>query len=245
MNRPGFGAHLTASLAWPGLPDADDVARGVTDGSDPKVSLRIWLGHDFGAVFGRGAGRVVEAEAARADEEAAAVATQLMAQRQVMAGWILDGLARRSPLRQGIDHAAATDAVWALMDPAVSCRLTSDREWSPGRFRDWFADAILRLLLPDSRQQATAGEDIVAQLAIGRRRVLGRYRGLGRATPAPEGDRRRDQPHPARHRRPGRCLRPGGHRGHHPHRTAGQTSTAGGWPGSPTRSATTGKSAAP
>jgi hypothetical protein len=61
------------------LPDADDVAREVTDGSDPKVSLRIWLGHHFGAVFGRGAEHVVEAEAARAHEEAAAVATQLTA----------------------------------------------------------------------------------------------------------------------------------------------------------------------
>ena len=121
-----------------------------------RLPSGLWLGHHFGAVSGRGAEHAAEADAARADEEAAAVAAQLTAQRQVMASWILDGLARRSPLRRGIDHAAATDTVRALMDPAVFCRLTSDRERSPDRFRDWFADAILRILLPDPRQLATA-----------------------------------------------------------------------------------------
>src|SRR5580704_18415699 len=120
---------------------------------------------EFAAVFAqqftdsaqRAAGLTLAAlEAARADEDIAAVAAQLMTQRQVMAAWLVDGLLRRSPLREGVDRAAATDTVWALMDPAPCCRLTGDRHWSPARFRHWFTDATLRLLLPVPGQQATA-----------------------------------------------------------------------------------------
>ncbi len=106
---------------------------------------------EFAAVFALAA-----LEAARADEDIAAVAAQLMTQRQVMAAWLVDGLLRRSPLREGVGRAAATDTVWALMDPALFCRLTGDRRWSPARFRRWFTDATLRLLLPVPGQHATA-----------------------------------------------------------------------------------------
>lgn len=91
---------------------------------------------------------LVALEAARLDEDIAAVAAQLVAQRQVMAAWLVDGLLRRSPLREGVGRDHAIDTVWALMDPALFCRLTGDRRWSPGRFGRWFTDSVLRLLLP-------------------------------------------------------------------------------------------------
>jgi hypothetical protein len=97
---------------------------------------------------------LVALEAARIDAHIAAVATQLMNQRQVMAAWLVDGLRRRSPLRDGVDRDAAIAAVWALMDPALFCRLTGDQGWSAARFRDWFADAVVRLLLPVNDHQA-------------------------------------------------------------------------------------------
>jgi AcrR family transcriptional regulator len=99
----------------------------------------------------RAAGLTLAAlEAARIDADIAAVATQLM-----------DGLRRRSPLREGVDRDSATAMVWALMDPALFCRLTGDQRWSAARFRDWFADAVVRLLLPVSDHQAAKppGED--------------------------------------------------------------------------------------
>lgn len=99
---------------------------------------------------------VVALEAARIDQDIAAVAAQLMTQRQVMAAWLIDGLLQRSPLREGVDRAAAIDTVWALMDPALFCRLTGDRHWSPARFHRWFPDATLRLLLPARGQQPSA-----------------------------------------------------------------------------------------
>jgi AcrR family transcriptional regulator len=120
---------------------------------------------EFAAVFSqqltesarRAAGLTLAAlEAARVDEDIATVAAQLMAQRQVMAAWLVDGLLRRSALREGVERAAAVDTVWALMDAAVFCRLTGDRRWSPDRYRRWFTDAVVRLLLPDTSQQVSA-----------------------------------------------------------------------------------------
>ena len=98
---------------------------------------------------------LVALEAARADEDIAAVAAQMVSQRQVMATWVVDGLLRRSPLRAGMDRATAIDTIWVLMDPALFCRLTVDRRWPAARFRRWFADSALRLLLPVT-DQATA-----------------------------------------------------------------------------------------
>jgi AcrR family transcriptional regulator len=144
-------------------------------GDDEPVPMlaRQWAGRaesmtgpaEFTAVFAqvltesaqRAAGlTLVALEAARVDEDIAAVAAQLVTQRQVMAAWLVDGLLRRSLLRGGVDRAAAIDTIWALMDPALFCRLTGDRRWSAARFRRWFTDSTLRLLLPVHDQQATA-----------------------------------------------------------------------------------------
>ena len=113
--------------------------------------------HQLAESAQRAAGLTLAAlEAARIDADIAAVATQLVNQRQVMAAWLVDGLRQRSPLRNGVDRDSAIAAVWALMDPALFCRLTSDQHWSAARFRDWFADAVLRLLLPVNDHQATS-----------------------------------------------------------------------------------------
>jgi hypothetical protein len=106
----------------------------------------------------RAAGLTLAAlEAARLDEAIAATAAQLKAQRETMATWLVDGLRRRSPLREGIERAAAIDTVWALMDPALFCHLRDDRRWSVARFQRWFTDSTLRLLLPDGHRQSTVG----------------------------------------------------------------------------------------
>ena len=97
----------------------------------------------------RAAGLVLAAlDAAPLDEEIAAVAAQMAAQREVMAAWLVAGLQRRAALRDGLSHAEAVDTVWLLMDPAVFTRLTRERGWPPARFRAWFTSAVLRLLLP-------------------------------------------------------------------------------------------------
>jgi TetR/AcrR family transcriptional regulator of autoinduction and epiphytic fitness len=86
-------------------------------------------------------------EAARADEDIATVAAQLMSQREVMASWLVDGIMHRSALREGTDRAVAVDTVWTLMDPVVFCRLTGDRHWTSAHFERWFTDSVTRLVL--------------------------------------------------------------------------------------------------
>ena len=90
-------------------------------------------------------------EAARVDDDIAAVAAQLMAQRQVMAAWLVDGIMLRSPLRDETSRTGAVDTVWTLMDPVIFRRLTEDRGWPPNQFERWFTDSVMQLLLPVRR----------------------------------------------------------------------------------------------
>jgi AcrR family transcriptional regulator len=85
-------------------------------------------------------------EGAQADADIAAVAAQLMTQREVMAAWLVDGIMRRSALRAGISRAEAVDTVWTLMDPVIFRRLTEDRHWPPGRFERWFTESVTLLV---------------------------------------------------------------------------------------------------
>jgi prophage antirepressor-like protein len=64
-----------------------------------------------------------------------------------MAAWLVDELTARSSLRHGISRDEAIDTVWLLMDPAVFTRLTGQRKWTATRFRAWFTDTVIRLLL--------------------------------------------------------------------------------------------------
>ncbi len=85
-------------------------------------------------------------EGARSDDRLVPLAEQLSAQRAVTAGWIVESLADKTPLRAGLDRTQAVDIVWLLMDPAVFDRLTIARQWPPDRFGRFFADSLLRLL---------------------------------------------------------------------------------------------------
>lgn len=67
--------------------------------------------------------------------------------RAETAGWIVEGLMKRSSMRTDITRAQAIDTVWLLMDPHGFCVLTRDRGWAPEQFERWFTDSVSRLLL--------------------------------------------------------------------------------------------------
>ncbi|HEY1921037.1 MAG TPA: TetR family transcriptional regulator [Streptosporangiaceae bacterium] len=99
-------------------------------------------------------------EAARGDDRLVQLAAHLRAQRAVTAGWIVDGLRQRAPLRPGVNRSEAIDIVWLLMDPAVFDRLTTARHWPPDHFGRFFADSLLRLLTtPDTAPQIDAQQN--------------------------------------------------------------------------------------
>ncbi len=95
----------------------------------------------------RSAGLVLAVfEGANTDPDLAGLATQLTAQRATTARWLVDAMARITPLRSTAD---ATDDLWLLMDPAVFHRLVRHRGWTPRRYADWFARSASHLLIPD------------------------------------------------------------------------------------------------
>ena len=139
----GDGEHV-AMLDRPWAARAESVA-------DPAEFIAAFA-QQLTASAGRAAGLATAAlEGARADGDIAAVAAQLMSQRQVMAAWLVDGILLRSALRDGASRGGAIDTVWTLMDPVVFCRLTEDRRWTSGQFERWFTDTIAHLLLPAAR----------------------------------------------------------------------------------------------
>jgi AcrR family transcriptional regulator len=102
----------------------------------------------------RSAGLVVAAfEAAPIDAELRALSEQLVAQRLVTAGWLVDQLSRRAPRRAGLTRRDAVDTVWLLVDPAVFLRLTRDRGWTPARYGRWVSASIARLVLANEDDQ--------------------------------------------------------------------------------------------
>ena len=95
-------------------------------------------------------------EAASTDVELTELAEQMIAQRTATAGWIIDQLTRKAPLRADCTRQEAVDTVWILMDPAVFDRLTRQRHWTLPQYQFWFAGSAGRLLIGDAAPEATA-----------------------------------------------------------------------------------------
>ena len=74
-----------------------------------------------------------------------------MAERLGGARNVVAGVKARGGLREGLDPAAAADAVWALNDPGLYHLLVSQRGWEPAAFRDWLSEALRWLLMPADR----------------------------------------------------------------------------------------------
>ena len=99
----------------------------------------------------RSAGLVLAVfEGSSTDADLAGLLAQLVAQRARTAEWLVDGLARTGPLREGTSRQEAVDTLWVLMDPAVFDRLTRQRGWTVERYETWFARSIRRLLTADA-----------------------------------------------------------------------------------------------
>jgi TetR/AcrR family transcriptional regulator, regulator of autoinduction and epiphytic fitness len=108
---------------------------------------------EIGAVAARVTGILtVVDQAAASDDRIARLAAEVDAQRRAVAGWILDGVRRHAPLRDGLTETVALDTIWVLMDPAVHRRLLVDRGWSPADLAAWLSDAIVALLTTRRRR---------------------------------------------------------------------------------------------
>ena len=83
------------------------------------------------------------------DPELAELTEQMIRQRAITAGWIVDGLAGKADLREELTRQDAVDTMWLLMEPAVFDRLVRHRHWTADRYQNWFARSARRLLVAD------------------------------------------------------------------------------------------------
>ena len=122
--------------------------RALVSGDDAKNQLA-----GFAALLREIMGRVgsvhrILADAARSDQDAAALLTEMARQRQEGQRRIARSLARSGALRPGIRERDAADIIHALASPEVYGLLVSDRGWSGERYEKWLRSILIGQLLP-------------------------------------------------------------------------------------------------
>lgn len=136
----------------------DDEAVPVLDRSWASAASAATSAEEFlavvagvvGAAQARSAGLVLAVfEGSSKDPELAELTEQMIRQRAITAGWIVDGLARTADLRDEVTRQDAVDTMWLLMEPAVFDRLVRHRHWTVDRYQDWFARTARQLLVAD------------------------------------------------------------------------------------------------
>jgi AcrR family transcriptional regulator len=98
--------------------------------------------------------QVIQA-AAGLDADIRALAEDGRAQRIRGMRAIAQTLADRGALKPDLTPSEAADILWLLNDPGVYHRLVIEQKWTPDRYQDWLADALISLLIPASYQPQT------------------------------------------------------------------------------------------
>ena len=90
----------------------------------------------------------VLADAARSDQDAAALLAEIARQRHEGQQGIARSLARSGALRPGLSERDAADVIHALASPEVYGLLVTDRGWSGERYETWLRSILSDQLLP-------------------------------------------------------------------------------------------------
>ena len=90
----------------------------------------------------------VLADAARSDQDAAALLAEIARQRHEGQQGIARSLARSGALRPGLSERDAADVIHALASPEVYGLLVTDRGWSGERYETWLRSILADQLLP-------------------------------------------------------------------------------------------------
>jgi AcrR family transcriptional regulator len=90
----------------------------------------------------------VLADAARSDQDAAALLAEIARQRHEGQQGIARSLARSGALRPGLSERDAADVIHALASPEVYGLLVTDRGWSGERYETWLRSILTDQLLP-------------------------------------------------------------------------------------------------
>lgn len=90
--------------------------------------------------------------AATADPDLAALWERSIQQRATVMERFIAALATKTTLREGMDQATAVDIALTLQSPEVIMFLTAQRGWSPDKYEQWLASALISELLGPGHQ---------------------------------------------------------------------------------------------
>jgi AcrR family transcriptional regulator len=122
--------------------------RALFSAEDPKGQLAAFaaLLRDIMARVGPVHG--ILTDAARSDQDAAALLAEIARQRHEGQQRIARSLAHSGALRPGVKERDASDVIHALASPEVYALLVTDRGWSADRYERWLRSILIDQLLP-------------------------------------------------------------------------------------------------
>lgn len=121
--------------------------RAVLADDDPESQLAGFAAL-LRAVMSRAASvHRILADAARSDEDAAALLAEIARQRQQGQQRVARALARAKALRAGLRERDAADIIHAIASPEVYGLLVLDRGWTGERYEAWVRDTLTAQLL--------------------------------------------------------------------------------------------------
>jgi len=127
--------------------------QALLDDPDPVAQLR-GQAHVTRSVYERLAPALeVVRGAATADPDLAALWERSIQQRATVMERFIAALVTKTSLRDGLDQATAVDIALALQSPELIVFLTGQRGWSPDKYEQWLANALISELLPTKPAQ--------------------------------------------------------------------------------------------
>src|SRR3954463_5444216 len=114
-----------------------DPARQLELGAQNATAVKRRVGRIFGVIRG----------GALVDPEVAGLWGRIQTEFHANQGVVVDSIAAKGALREGLDAATATDLLWTFNPPAVWQLLVGEGGWSPERYEAWLVSAIRSQLL--------------------------------------------------------------------------------------------------
>ena len=122
--------------------------RALLADQEPKDQLAGFAALVSGVMTRVGPVHRILADAARSDQDAAALLAEIARQRHEGQRNIARSLARSSSLRPGLSERDAADVIHALASPEVHGLLVVDRGWTGERHEKWLRQILIEQLLP-------------------------------------------------------------------------------------------------
>ena len=121
---------------------------------DPRRALRLYA-RNATAIHRRAADvHEVLRAAAASDQDLHGLWRASEDERHGGAAIVVDALLGKSPLKAGLDRAAAIDIVWVLTASDIFWRLVRTRRWSHAQYENWLGDTLCAQLLPPARRHS-------------------------------------------------------------------------------------------